>query len=199
MASNMLSAVVLSKTVFIDRGNRDNAMTAFEAAANHMRTERQSVYIFPEGTRSYTAKPEMLPFKKGAFHLAVKAQVAIVPIVVANYSNILHMQSKRFTAGKIPLKGRLEFSTLSVSERVLNAPKVLPPIETKGLTSADVDDLCRRTREQMAKELVAVTELARSQRVAVSEKEAFELNGKATGADYRNEAQHRDGQAVAAT
>lgn len=98
--------MALSKTVFIDRGNRDNAMVAFEGAAKQMQTERQSVYIFPEGTRSHTTKPEMLPFKKGAFHLAVKAQVPIVPIVVANYSNVLHLKSKRFNSGNIPVKGK---------------------------------------------------------------------------------------------
>ncbi|KAL9079430.1 MAG: hypothetical protein Q9157_001684 [Trypethelium eluteriae] len=172
--------MALSKTVFIDRSNRNNAMAAFETAAQHMRSERQSVYIFPEGTRSYTAKPEMLPFKKGAFHLAVKAQVPIVPIVVANYSNLLHLQSRRFTSGKIPVK-------------------VLPPIDTKDLSAADVDDLVHRTREQMMRELVAVTELARSQRVALSSKEASEANGVASGADHRQRAEHRTTQAVAAT
>lgn len=70
-----------------------------------MNTERQSVYIFPEGTRSYASEPDMLPFKKGAFHLAVQAQVPIVPIVVANYSNVLHMQTRTFRSGRIPVKG----------------------------------------------------------------------------------------------
>lgn len=100
--------VALSKTVFIDRNNRQNARAAFEDAARVMKEEKQSVYIFPEGTRSYTSQPDMLPFKKGAFHLAVQAQVPIVPIVVANYSNVLHVQSKRFTGGKIPVKGRVQ-------------------------------------------------------------------------------------------
>jgi lysophosphatidate acyltransferase len=99
--------VALSKTVFIDRKNRHDAMAAFDAAARTMHTERQSVFIFPEGTRSYTAKPEMLDFKKGAFHLAVKARVPIVPIVVANYSNVLYLQKRIFQSGQIPIKGTL--------------------------------------------------------------------------------------------
>ncbi|KAL9085180.1 MAG: hypothetical protein Q9165_007711 [Trypethelium subeluteriae] len=168
--------VALSKTVFIDRGNRNNAMAAFEAAAQHMRSEQQSVYIFPEGTRSYTAKPEMLPFKKGAFHLAVKAQVPIVPIVVANYSNLLHLQSKRFNSGKIPVKG-----------------------STKGLSAADVDDLVHRTRDQMVRELVVITELARSQRVALSSKEASVADSITSGAEHRQRAEYRPIQAVPAT
>lgn len=97
--------VALSKTVFIDRGNRETARLAFEGAARQMKQERQSVFIFPEGTRSYATRAELLPFKKGAFHLAIQAQVPIVPIVVANYSNILHVQSRTFTSGKIPVKG----------------------------------------------------------------------------------------------
>lgn len=97
--------MALSKTVFIDRGNRETAKLAFDGAAQQMKQERQSVYIFPEGTRSYATKPELLPFKKGAFHLAVQAQVPVVPIVVANYSNVLHFQNRTFTSGKIPVKG----------------------------------------------------------------------------------------------
>jgi len=56
--------MALSKTVFIDRANRTTARAAFDSAAATMRSERQNVFIFPEGTRSYTDKPEMLPFKR---------------------------------------------------------------------------------------------------------------------------------------
>jgi len=69
-----------------------------------MVNEKQNVYIFPEGTRSYSTKAELLPFKKGAFHLAVQAQVPIVPVVVANYSNILNIKAKIFNAGKVPVR-----------------------------------------------------------------------------------------------
>lgn len=95
----------LSGTVFIDRANRATAMKAFDGAAAQMRRQRQSVYIFPEGTRSYYKEPGLLPFKKGAFHLAVQAKVPIVPIVVANYSDVLHVQSRWFKSGEIVCKG----------------------------------------------------------------------------------------------
>lgn len=102
--------MALSGTVFIDRANRESALKAFDAAATEMQTHKQSVFIFPEGTRSYTTKPDMLPFKKGAFHLAVKAGVPIVPIVAENYSHVLNTRALRFNAGTIHVKGTNVFS-----------------------------------------------------------------------------------------
>lgn len=101
--------MALSRTVFIDRANRETAVKAFDGAADEMRIHRQSVFIFPEGTRSYSDKPEMLSFKKGAFHLAVKAGVPIVPVVAENYSHILSPRNLRFEAGSIKIKGMLLF------------------------------------------------------------------------------------------
>lgn len=99
-----------------------------------MRSERQSVFIFPEGTRSYSLEPDLLPFKKGAFHLAVQAQVPIVPIVAANYSNVLTMKGAPkgwfFTSGRIPVR-------------------VLKPIPTEGLKADAVDGLAKECRERM--------------------------------------------------
>ncbi|KAN0082285.1 hypothetical protein V8E54_003583 [Elaphomyces granulatus] len=130
--------MTLSGTVFIDRGNRETALKAFDGAAHEIRTHRQSVYIFPEGTRSHSDKPVLLPFKKGAFHLAVKAEVDIVPIVTENYSHILSVRAFRFTAGTIKVK-------------------ILPPISTKGLTVADVDQLAQKTRESMLATLIEMS------------------------------------------
>ena len=97
--------MVLSGTVFIDRANSADARHAMAGASEEIRNERQSVYMFPEGTRSYAKEPMLLPFKKGAFHLAVQAGVPIVPVVVANYSDVLHLQGWRFKSGVIPIKG----------------------------------------------------------------------------------------------
>lgn len=97
--------MALSGTVFIDRANRATALAAFDGAAEEMRRERQSVFIFPEGTRSYFDEPGLLPFKKGAFHLAVKAGVPVVPMVAANYSDVLSVRRRVFRSGRIAVKG----------------------------------------------------------------------------------------------
>ena len=46
-------------------------------------------------------------FKKGAFHLAVKAGVDIVPVVAGNYWGVLSVKEQRFRSGRIPVKGEL--------------------------------------------------------------------------------------------
>ncbi|EGO57866.1 hypothetical protein NEUTE1DRAFT_63173 [Neurospora tetrasperma FGSC 2508] len=137
----------LSGSIFIDRASKTDARAAMAGAANQIQKKQQSVYMFPEGTRSYSKEPELLPFKKGAFHLAVQAQVPIVPVVVANYSHVLNVKDFVFNAGVIPMK-------------------VLDPIDTTGLTTADVDELCKNTRDLMLKELIALTAKARGQSVS---------------------------------
>ncbi|KAL7961483.1 hypothetical protein V8C34DRAFT_273881 [Trichoderma compactum] len=147
----------LSGTIFIDRKNSKDARSAMDGAATEIRTKRQSVYMFPEGTRSYTKEPALLPYKKGAFHLAVQSGVPIVPVVVANYSHVLYIKGLVFNSGKIPIK-------------------VLRPIPTTNLTSADVDELTQSTRELMLKELISLTEKARGRPIAVP----TSLNGNST-------------------
>ncbi|KAH7377679.1 1-acylglycerol-3-phosphate O-acyltransferase [Pyrenochaeta sp. MPI-SDFR-AT-0127] len=133
--------MALSKTVFIDRANRATSRATFDTAAQTMKTERQSVFIFAEGTRSYASTPELLPFKKGAFHLAVQAQVPIVPIVCANYNHVLDFKSKRFTPGVVEVTA-------------------LPPISTVGMTSENVDALLEKTRSAMVEELIRLSHVS---------------------------------------
>lgn len=143
-------AVALSKTVFIERKSRTQAVAAFDAAAKQMHTQKQSVYIFPEGTRSYTEEATMLPFKKGAFHLAVQAQVPIIPIVVANYSAVLNPKRKIFKSGTIPTR-------------------VMQPVPTKGKDKDDVDSLLKGVEDGMLKGLVDLIGVARQKGVAVEQ------------------------------
>jgi len=156
--------MALSGSIFIDRKNSKDAREAMQGAANEIRAKQQSVYIFPEGTRSYTKDPVLLPFKKGAFHLAVQAGVPIVPVVVANYSHVLYIKDFVFNSGKIPIK-------------------VLDPIPTKGLTTADVDELTRSTRDLMLKELVALSEKAQGRPMAMPADPQAPAKATASGVD----------------
>ncbi len=71
----------LAGSVFVDRGNHEQAVRALEPAIDALR-QGLSVAIAPEGTRSPT--PRIGRFKKGAFHLAMAAKVPVVPIVFKN-------------------------------------------------------------------------------------------------------------------
>jgi len=156
--------MALSGSIFIDRKNSKDAREAMRGAADEIRAKKQSVYMFPEGTRSYAKDPMLLPFKKGAFHLAVEAGVPIVPVVVANYSHILYIKGLHFKSGHIPIK-------------------VLDPIPTKGLTSADVDELARTTRDLMLRELVALSEKAQGRPMAMPADSYAPAKAKSSGID----------------
>ncbi|MCJ1425978.1 1-acylglycerol-3-phosphate O-acyltransferase [Sticta canariensis] len=163
--------MALSGTVFIDRHNRADALKAFQGAAQEMRREKQNVFIFPEGTRSYANGPELGAFKKGAFHLAVQAGADIVPVVAANYAGVLNVGKRRFRAGRIPVQ-------------------VLPPISTKSLTVADVEELTRTTREAMLAALISLTESPIGQKATLPVVTAKEGNlnrvAMASGSGMRN-------------
>ena len=139
--------MTLSTTIFIDRANRSSAISAFDSAAEEMVAHSQSVFIFPEGTRSNAPGPTMGPFKKGAFHLAIRAQVPILPVVAANYYGVLSLKEKVFRPGRIPVK-------------------VLEPVETKGLGPEDVEELMGKVRARMLEALVEVSTSEEGRKVA---------------------------------
>jgi len=112
----------------IRRGERASTIQAMNDARDRLR-KRVSVMIFPEGTRSRDG--ELLPFKDGAFRLALEAGVPILPIVVAG--------TRRCMA-----KGTFRF------QRARARVKVLAPIETTGLTLDDIATLRDRTRTIIA-------------------------------------------------
>jgi 1-acyl-sn-glycerol-3-phosphate acyltransferase len=68
----------LSGNILIDRANRSKAAGTISKAAAKIRQKGLSVWMFPEGTRSYGRG--LLPFKTGAFHTAMSAEVPIVPV-----------------------------------------------------------------------------------------------------------------------
>jgi 1-acyl-sn-glycerol-3-phosphate acyltransferase len=108
----------------VKRGFGPSALEAM-ARCRKALDSRVSVMIFPEGTRSKTA--ELLPFKDGAFRLAIEAGVPILPLAVSGTSTALRKHDWRF--GK------------SVAE-----VRILPAVETEGLQPADVPALKNRVR-----------------------------------------------------
>ena len=67
--------------IFIDRKDKKKAIAAMKPAIEALKTGT-SIVIAPEGTRS--GSKTLGEFKKGAFHLAIKGGVPIVPIVIKN-------------------------------------------------------------------------------------------------------------------
>lgn len=110
-------AFAVAGTVFIDRFDRRRALEALEPAVAALR-EGLSIVIAPEGTRMPT--PRLGKFKKGAFHIALRAGVPIVPIVFRNTNDAL------------PKHGVFVRPTTVEVE-------ILPPIPTTGWHLGDLD------------------------------------------------------------
>lgn len=71
----------LSGNILIDRTNRSKAAGTISKAAEKIKKNGLSVWMFAEGTRSYGRG--LLPLKTGAFHTALSAQVPIVPVCMS--------------------------------------------------------------------------------------------------------------------
>ncbi|ORX40248.1 hypothetical protein BD324DRAFT_641151 [Kockovaella imperatae] len=121
--------MLLSGTVFINRSNNRSAVASMQMAGEDMMRKRISLWIFPEGTRYLSAENDLLPFKKGAFYLAVQSELPIIPVVCQNYHHLFDGKT-RFRSGTLKIK-------------------VLPPISTVGKTTDDVPELMNQTRDAM--------------------------------------------------
>ena len=124
----------LAGNVLLDRGNAQRAKQAMLATTQTLRERQVSIWVFPEGTRNQ--KTELLPFKKGAFQMAIAAGAPIVPVCISRYVESLDL-------------GRLE--------SVLVKIRALPAIPTIGLTLDDMPALIERCR---ARNSEAIDELS---------------------------------------
>ena len=122
--------------ISIDRSDRQSAIRTLRAAGEQMRAESARVVIFPEGTRSGTG--ELLPFKKGAFVLAMHTGVEIVPTAVLGGARILPKGGWRVRAGTIIVRFGV-------------------PIATEGCSDQDRDELIERVRSAIEAMLHAPT------------------------------------------
>jgi 1-acyl-sn-glycerol-3-phosphate acyltransferase len=114
--------------ISVDRSDTQSAIRSLEKAKQTMLREHAKVVIFPEGTRSPTG--ELLPFKKGAFMLAIHAGVEIVPVGSTGGRTILRKGDWRIRRGEI---------TLRIGE----------PIPTAGYTAETRDELVARVRAEI--------------------------------------------------
>jgi 1-acyl-sn-glycerol-3-phosphate acyltransferase len=116
----------------VDRRKREASMRSIDAGAEAIR-RGCSFLIFPEGTRSKTE--ELLPFKKGGFIMAVKAQAPIVPVAIQG--------------------GRASMRRGSwIIRPVTLSIRVGPPVETAGCTLDQRDQLIDTVRKKIT-ELLA--------------------------------------------
>lgn len=118
--------------IAIDRSNPEKALQSMKKARDVMEAG-YSFGVFVEGTRAMPG--ELLPFKKGAFHLAMQTQAPIVPVAIKNTDWMMGKKTGVAYAGTI--------------EMVL-----LPPVETKSLEEDDIPALLINVREAIANELV---------------------------------------------
>ncbi|XP_045761578.1 1-acyl-sn-glycerol-3-phosphate acyltransferase alpha-like [Maniola jurtina] len=121
----------LAGVVFIDRKNSKDAYETLKSTSEVMVKNKTKIWIFPEGTRKKDRSCNLLPFKKGAFVIAVSSQKPIIPIV---YSPYYFIDEKKyiFDSGHIVIQ-------------------CLDPIKTEGLKMEDIPELMERVKNQMEK------------------------------------------------
>lgn len=118
--------------IAIDRTNSEKALQSMKEARAVM-DKGYSFGVFAEGTRALPG--ELLPFKKGAFHLAIQTGAPVIPVAIKNTDSMMGKKTGVAHGGTI--------------EMVL-----LPQIETKGLNAEkDLMPLLEKVRGMIAGEL----------------------------------------------
>lgn len=84
----------------LDRGDGRKALQSIDEAAATIH-QGKSVVIFPEGTR--TPDGNLLPFKRGGFILARKADVPVIPVTINGSGRINPANQIRLYSGNITI------------------------------------------------------------------------------------------------
>ncbi|MBI5211353.1 MAG: 1-acyl-sn-glycerol-3-phosphate acyltransferase [Elusimicrobia bacterium] len=113
----------------VDRSNPIQAARSIEGVAESVLSDRRSYCLAPEGTRSLDGK--LLPFKKGAFVVAIRSQAPVCAMVAEGAQPLLPKGCVVIRPGVI----RVRF---------------LPTFETRGLREGDARGLADRVRQAMA-------------------------------------------------
>jgi 1-acyl-sn-glycerol-3-phosphate acyltransferase len=124
-------ALAATGAIALDRANRAQSVQTLRAGTDKL-AGGWSVLIYPEGTR--TPDGNLLPFKKGAFMMAVQTGIPILPVTSNGAYKIMPKQTLLFRRGHI---------TVTIGDS----------INTEGMTEKDVPELMEKTREAIAKNL----------------------------------------------
>lgn len=112
----------------LDRSNRERAVADL-AVARKLMEEGVVIWASPEGTRSPDG--QLLPFKKGCFHLALDTEAVIIPVAIRGIHQVLPARSWQINLNQ-PVEVRIgEF------------------IDTQGLGKSDLPALMARVRQSM--------------------------------------------------
>lgn len=124
----------LSGNILIDRNNKTKAHGTIAQAAKQIKERKISVWVFPEGTRSYGRG--VLKFKSGAFYTAYMAGVPISPVAVSSTNEI---KLGRWNNGKVIIE-------------------YLPPIKVESDDKRYIRDISATARQQMADKIAQLDE-----------------------------------------
>lgn len=115
-----------SNNIMVDRYGKGKASSAVDLSIERLQSDDCYIWIFPEGTRSQGGK--MNRFRPGAFRMAIGAQVPIIPMVSKPLGDVLDVPNKIAKGGQHEIK-------------------ILPSIDTKGMTDSDVEALVERCKD----------------------------------------------------
>jgi len=132
-----------AQNILIDRSKTEDAKRMINEVTEALTQKNLNMVIFPEGTRNrHRASDDlMLPFKKGAFYLAVNTKLPLIPVVCCT------------------LKGKAIWENLDLAGGTVII-SVLEPIETHSLQPNEVDAFRVRVRNLMLDELKRINLLA---------------------------------------
>ncbi len=126
--------MAIANVIAIDRSNRERAKRSMERARQIM-NDGYSFGVFAEGTRAMPG--ELLPFKKGAIHLALQTNAPIIPVVFTNTDQLMGKRTGVAYPGTIEMQ-------------------LLPPVETAGKTAEqDLMKLLNEVRRNIGEVLAA--------------------------------------------
>lgn len=113
---------------FVDRRHPTRAHKTMNGVADKIRRTGISILAFPEGTRN--PGETLMPFKKGIFLVAIRAQLPVLPVAITGARKTQRRNAYLVHPGVITVT-------------------FLPPVPTDGLTYDDRNELIERVRSSI--------------------------------------------------